>query len=72
MIAVPTAPKLTGLYSVPAVEWILATGMSLFAARPLLVGAVGMFAVLCVVYIFSIGIRATTGASITADEPLVL
>lgn len=35
-------------------------------------GAAAMFAVLAIVYTFSISIRATTGASITADEPFYL
>ncbi len=35
-------------------------------------GGAALFAVLATVYLFSISIRATTGASITADEPFYL
>tara|TARA_B100000676_G_scaffold234693_1_gene234257 strand:+ start:1244 stop:2686 length:1443 start_codon:yes stop_codon:yes gene_type:complete len=34
--------------------------------------AFALFVVLCVVYLFSIGIRATNGSSITGDEPFYL
>src|SRR5690606_14540484 len=41
-------------------------------ARPLLAGAVLMFALLCAAYAFSVDLRATRGASITGDEPFYL
>lgn len=40
--------------------------------RPLLLGAIAIFAILVAVYSFSIDIRATRAASITADEPFYL
>jgi hypothetical protein len=40
--------------------------------RPVLLGAVLLFAVLALAYSFSVGLRATRGASITADEPFYL
>lgn len=40
--------------------------------RGLLLGAVALFLLLSVVYCFSIGIRASRGASITGDEPFYL
>ena len=43
-----------------------------FERRPLLYGAILLFAVLATIYIASIDIRATRGASITGDEPFYL
>jgi hypothetical protein len=43
-----------------------------FERRPILAGALLMFALLAVVYTASIGIRASRGASITGDEPFYL
>ena len=40
--------------------------------KPLIAGAIAIFAILTIVYTFSIGIWATAGASITADEPFYL
>ena len=42
------------------------------ADRGLWLGATGLFAILCLVYAFSVDIRATRGASITGDEPFYL
>jgi hypothetical protein len=48
--------------------------MMLSAAQrhPHLAGAIGLFALLVAAYSFSVGLRATTGASITGDEPFYL
>ena len=43
-----------------------------FAREPLVLGATALFALLLVLYSFSIGLRATRGASITGDEPFYL
>ncbi|TAK76226.1 MAG: hypothetical protein EPO16_07515 [Dehalococcoidia bacterium] len=40
--------------------------------RPVAAGALTLFALLLVLYSFSIGLRATRGASITGDEPFYL
>lgn len=40
--------------------------------NPLAMGALALFALLLVLYSFSIGLRATRGASITGDEPFYL
>ena len=40
--------------------------------RELLLAAVALFLLLCLAYAFSIGIRASRGASITGDEPFYL
>ena len=42
------------------------------ADKGLWLGAAALFAILCLVYVFSIDIRATRGASITGDEPFYL
>jgi hypothetical protein len=46
--------------------------MSAFQRRPVLFGACGLFLLLVACYSFSIGLRATRGASITGDEPFYL
>lgn len=46
--------------------------MQAAARRPTVLGAVALFALLVAVYGWSVGLRATRGASITADEPFYL
>ena len=56
----------------PSVEPVLARVRSHVRAREALFAAVALFLVLVPVYFFSVGIRATRGASITGDEPFYL
>jgi hypothetical protein len=50
----------------------LNAAQSHFHRRPILYGALAMFAVLVPLYCFSIGLRASRGAAITGDEPFYL
>ena len=50
----------------------VSTARSHFLKRPILYGALSMFAVLVPVYCLSIGLRASRGAAITGDEPFYL
>ena len=54
--------------------WSLAyqTARSRVKGKELLLAAAALFLLLYVAYSFSIGIRATRGASITGDEPFYL
>lgn len=51
---------------------LLANAKSIARRRPVLVGAVCVFTVLCLTYLGSIDIRASWGAEITGDEPFYL
>ncbi|HWC28907.1 MAG TPA: hypothetical protein VG845_02385 [Dehalococcoidia bacterium] len=46
--------------------------MAAIARHPRLTGAISLFLLLTLTYSFSVGLRATTGASITGDEPFYL
>ncbi len=67
MIQVPRAVTWT-----PSAEPVIARVRSHVRGREALFAAVALFLVLVPVYFFSVGIRATRGASITGDEPFYL
>ena len=56
----------------PSIGSVGARLQSHIRAREALFAAVALFLVLAPVYLFSVGIRATRGASITGDEPFYL